>query len=167
MRHLLPALVALVGLSPSAGAAQAATAAPVTTGLAATASLGGGAELGLEEGKKPGVLELEVSIGYEFPGGGVRPELAAVLGLAPDGHVGLRPGLRWSIPGVPLQLRLAGDVTNARDTGLRWRWILMGVAAEVRFTSLFGLYGEIDTGIPLGSNAGLPLLVRGGAAFRF
>jgi len=168
MRHLLVASLALVGLLPSAGVAQEpAPPGRSPTGLTATATLGGGAELGLEEGNKPGVLELEVAIGYEFPGSGVRPELGAVLGLAPDGHLGLRPGLRWSIPGVPLQFRAAADFTNARDTGLRWRWILLGVAAEVRFTSLFGLYGEIDTGVPIGSGSGLPLLVRGGAAFRF
>jgi len=167
MRPLHAALVVLAGLSPCAGLAQTAAPAPVTTGLTATATLGGGAELGLEDGNKPGVFEVEVTIGYEFPGGGIRPELGAVLGLSPDGHVGLRPGLRWSLPGVPLQLRLAADVTDARDTGLRWRWILAGVAAELRLTSLFGLYGEIDTGVPLGTKSGLPLLVRGGAAFRF
>lgn len=165
MRFLPAALLVLA--SPLAGLAQTAGPAPATTGLSATASLGGGAELGLEEGNKPGVLEVEVTVGYEFQGSGVRPELGAVLGLSPDGHVGLRPGLRWSIPGVPLQIRLAADLTNARDTGLRWRWILAGVAAELRLTAMFGLYGEIDTGVPLGSRSGLPLLVRGGAGFRF
>lgn len=167
MRALPLAVLALVGLSPSVGHAQPAASAPSPTGLTATATLGGGAELGLEEGNEPGILELEATVGYELRGSGVRPELGVALGLAPDGHVGLRPGLRWSVPGVPLQLRVAADITNARDTRLHWRWILAGVAAELRLTSLFGLYGEIDTGVPLGSRSGLPLLVRGGAAFRF
>lgn len=169
MRNLLPALAA--ALLPCAAFAQSvapppAASGPVTTGLTATASFGGGAELGLEAGNKPGVLELEVAVGYETQGG-VRPEFGIVLGLAPDGHVGLRPGVRWAIPGVPLLLRVAADITNARDTGLRWHWVLMGVAAEVRLTSLFGLYGEIDTGVPIGARSGLPLLLRGGASFRF
>lgn len=172
MRNLPLALAAAAAfLVPSAPLAQGAApppagSGPVTTGLTATASFGGGAELGLEQGNKPGVLELEVAVGYETSGG-VRPELGVVLGLAPDGHVGLRPGLRWAIPGVPLLLRVAADITNARDTGLRWHWVLMGVAAELRLTSLFGLYGEIDTGVPIGARSGLPLLVRGGASFRF
>jgi hypothetical protein len=43
----------------------------------------------------------------------------------------------------------------------------VGVAGEVRWTSLLGLYAEVDTGAPLSSRAGLPLLVRAGASFRF
>jgi hypothetical protein len=58
-------------------------------------------------------------------------------------------------------------VSNARDSGLRWRWLLVGAAAELRLTGLFGLYGEIDTGAPLNAKAGLPLLLRAGASFRF
>jgi hypothetical protein len=75
--------------------------------------------------------------------------------------------VRWSLPTVPVQLRVALDAANARDRSLRWRWLLVGAATEVRFTSVLGLYAEIDTGAPLNSDAGLPLLVRGGASFRF
>jgi hypothetical protein len=138
----------------------------VSTGLTASVSLGGGGELGLSEGKA-GVVELEAAVGYELTSVGLRPELGATFGLAPDTHVALRPGIRWTIPEFPIQLRVALDLSNARDHGLHWRWLLVGAAYEVRLTSLFGLFGEIDTGAPLGSSAGLPLLLRGGASFRF
>ena len=106
-------------------------------------------------------------VGWELESVGLRPELAVAFGAAPDGNVAFRPGVRWTIPSFPIQLRAAFDVSNARNTGLRWRWLLVGAAAEIRFTSLLGLYGEIDTGAPLGSESGLPLLVRGGVSFRF
>jgi hypothetical protein len=128
--------------------------------------MGGGGELGLESGKA-GVLEIEAAVGYEVTSVGLRPELALAFGLAPDTNVALRPGVRWTLPDFPIQLRAAIDLSNARDSGLRWRWLLVGAAAEVRLTSLFGLYGEIDTGAPLNSKAGLPLLLRAGASFRF
>jgi len=159
-------LAALVLLAPLAAPAQEGAPAPLSTGLSASVSLGGGAELGLDAGDA-GVLEIEAAVGYEIPSLGLRPELAAAFGIAPDSHVALRPGVRWTIPGFPIQLRAALDASNARDTGLRWRWLLVGAAAELRLTSLLGLYGEIDTGAPLGAEAGLPLLVRGGASFRF
>jgi hypothetical protein len=165
MRRL--ALAALVALAPAAAVAEGEPLPqPPSTGLTAAVALGGGGELGLERGKA-GVLELEVAVGWELQALGLRPELGAALGVAPDGHLALRPGVRWSIPGFPLQLRLAADGSNARDADFHWRWLLLGAAAEVRFTGLLGLYGEIDTGAPLGSRAGLPLLVRGGASFRF
>jgi hypothetical protein len=163
---LLALAAALLALSPAAPSAQDGAAAPISTGLTAAMSLGGGGELGLESGKA-GVLELEAAIGYEVTSIGLRPELAIAFGLAPDTNVALRPGVRWSIPDLPIQLRAAMDLSNARDNGLRWRWLLVGAAAEVRLTTLFGLYGEIDTGAPLNSEAGLPLLVRAGASFRF
>ncbi len=157
---------ALAALLPASSSAQAAAAAPTSTGLTATVSMGGGGELGLSSGKA-GVLEIEAAAGYEIASIGLRPELALAFGLAPDTNVALRPGVRWNFPESPLQLRVALDLSNARDGGLRWRWLLVGAAGEVRLTSLFGLYAEVDTGAPLNSTAGLPLLVRGGASFRF
>jgi hypothetical protein len=159
---LAAALAALLPASPSAEEAPA----PMATGFTATVSMGGGGELGLSSGKA-GVLEIEAGAGYEITSVGLRPELAIAFGLAPDTNVALRPGFRWTIPEFPIQLRVAVDVSNARDGGLHWRWLLVGAAAEVRLTSLFGLYGEVDTGAPLSSTAGLPLLLRGGASFRF
>jgi hypothetical protein len=160
------ALVAVAVALCSPALAQEPGPQPLSTGLAASVSLGGGAELGLDEGDA-GLLEAEVAIGWELTSLGLRPELAAALGVAPDGHVALRPGFRWSLPDLPIQLRVAFDATNARDTDLHWRWLLVGAAGEIRLTSLLGLYGEIDTGAPLRSDAGLPLLVRAGASFRF
>lgn len=167
MRRLLP--VALLALAPLGGRGaepEPAGPPPVSSGLTLSASLGGGGELGLSKGKA-GVLELEAAVGWEIESVGIRPEMAAALGLAPDGHVALRPGLRWSIPGFPIQLRGAFDASNSRRSGLHWRWLLIGAAGEIRFTGLLGLFGEIDTGAPLASGAGLPLLVRAGASFRF
>jgi hypothetical protein len=137
------------------------------TGITVTASLGAGGELGLEKGDA-GVFELEGAVGYELSGGMVRPELAFALGVAPDSHVAVRPGVRFTLPSLPLQIRAALDAANSRGaSGLDWRWLLVGVAAEVRWTSLLGLYAEIDTGARLSSRAGLPLLFRVGASFRF
>lgn len=163
MRRLLATLAAVL---PLAVAAQDTAPATPPTGLTVLASLGGGGELGLERGKA-GVLELEGVVGYDVAGGLFRPELGATLGLSPDGHVGLRPGVRVPLPGLPIQVRAALDAANSRDTrGLDWRWLLVGVAGELRWTSVLGLYAEIDTGARLSSRAGLPLLVRVGASFR-
>jgi hypothetical protein len=163
-RPLLTCLVSLA-LAPVA-AAQEGAAGGVPTGLTASAALGGGGELGRESGKA-GVLEIEATVGYEIGSSGIRPELAATFGVAPDSHVGLRPGVRWTIPAFPIQLRVALDASNARGATFGWRWFLVGAAAEMRLTSLLGLFGEIDTGAPISSDAGLPLLLRAGASFRF
>jgi hypothetical protein len=147
----------------------AATAAP--DGLALAASLAGGVEAGLDAGRS-GLLELEALAGWEIPataaraGLTIRPELALTLGTAPDNHVALRPGVRLSIPETPLWLRAAFDWSNARGQDPRWRWLLIGVAWEVRVTGFLGLALEADTGLPLSSQAGLPLVVRVGATFR-
>jgi hypothetical protein len=165
MRRLL---VALALALPLAGRAQEGAPAGTPVGFAGTVSLGGGGELGLDEGQgKAGVLELEAAAGWEIGRTGVRPELAAAFGVAPDGHVALRPGVRVTLPGYPIQLRAALDAANARGLDFGWRWFLVGVAAELRLTSLLGLFGEVDTGFKLSSDAGLPLLVRAGASFRF
>jgi hypothetical protein len=166
MRRLATALLALAPLAGTAAEPAPPGPPPVTGGLTASASLGGGAELGLDSGKA-GVLELEAAVGWEIESVGLRPEISAALGLEPDGHVALRPGVRWNIPGFPIQLRAAFDASNSRGSGLHWRWLLIGAAGEIRFTNLLGIFGEIDTGAKLASGAGLPLLVRAGASFRF
>jgi hypothetical protein len=158
--------VALLALAPAGGGAAEPGPQPLSSGLTLSASFAGGGELGLKAGKA-GVAEVEVAVGWEIESVGLRPEIAASLGIAPDRHVAVRPGVRWTIPAFPIQLRAAVDASNARSTDFHWRWLLIGAAAEIRFTNLIGLYGEIDTGAPLGSGAGLPLLLRGGASFRF
>jgi hypothetical protein len=164
MRRLL--LAAIVAI-PLVGLAQEGAPAPVPTGLTATASIGAGGELGLEQDEDAGVVEVEASVGYEIPRSNFRPELAAVLGFAPDSYFALRPGVRIGLPGYPIQIRVALDASNARDRDFGWRWLLVGVAGEIRLTSLLGLYAEVDTGAKLSSDAGVPLLVRAGASFRF
>jgi hypothetical protein len=154
--------VALV-FSGSRAAAQEGGRAAVTT---FSASLAGGAELGQDHGSA-GVGELELAAGIESPELGLRGELAGALGLAPDSHVALRPGVRFQLPATPFQLRAALDAANSRGHGFGWRWLLVGFAAEMRVTSELGLYAEVDTGVPLNDVAGVPLLFRGGAAFRF
>ncbi len=160
----------LVLLLPGVAAAQQPVlsgAAESPTGIVVTGSLGGGAELGLPASAsgKAGVLEAEATAGYEFQPIALRAELGAALGLAPATHFALRPGVRWTLPEMPLQLRAALDWSTARNES-RWRWLLVGAAWEIRFTSLFGLYGEVDTGAPIGREAGLPFLLRAGASFR-
>ncbi len=160
----------LVLLLPGVAAAQQPVLggrAESPSGVVVTGSLGGGAELGLPQSAsgKPGLLEAEVAAGWELESIALRGELAAAFGLAPASHVALRPGLRWTVPEVPLQLRVALDWSNARGES-RWRWLLVGAAYELRFTSLFGLYAEVDTGAPVGREAGLPFLLRAGASFR-
>lgn len=172
MRRTLALLAALL---PLAAAAETPAAPPpaaegalggAPTGLTASASLGAGGELGLSSGKQ-GVFELELAVGYELQDLGLRPELAAAFGLAPDSNIALRPGLRFELPTLPIQLRAALDASTSRGGDLHWRWLLLGAAAELRLTGLFGLFGEVDTGVKLSSRAGLPLLIRAGASFRF
>jgi hypothetical protein len=154
--------------APAAPPAQEGSLGGAPTGLTATASLAAGGELGLESGSgKEGLFELELAVGYEIADVGLRPELAAAFGLAPDSNVAIRPGVRFELPGLPVQLRAALDASTSRGGDLHWRWLLLGAAAELRLTGLFGLYGEIDTGVKLSSRAGLPLLVRIGSSFRF
>jgi hypothetical protein len=166
-------IAAALAVVPRLGAAQASSAPPSAPSSAplnvtGTVSLAGGAELGLGEGEgKAGLGELEATIGYELESLGIRPELGLVLGLAPDSSFALRPGARFAIRGVPFQFRAALDASSSRRSGLGWRWLLLGVAAELRFTSVLGLFAELDSGAPLSSAAGLPLLFRGGATFRF
>lgn len=158
------ALAALLAPAAAGAAQKEAAGAESPGGLTVTGSLAGGSELGLSSGQA-GLLEAEAIVGYEFQPTGLRPELGAVLGLAPSGHLGLRPGLRWSLPAVPIQLRAALDWSNVRDD-FAWRWLLLGAAGEIRMTSLFGLFVEFDTGAPLTGHAGVPLLLRVGASFR-
>jgi hypothetical protein len=133
-----------------------------------TASLGGGAELGLDDDERAGIGEVEITAGWDFADLSVRPELAVVFGREPDTHAGVRAGLRYLFRDTPFQLRAAIDWSSARNEDLFFRrWILLGAAAEFRITGHFGLFAEFDTGIPLRDEAGVPVLFRGGASLRF
>lgn len=146
-------------------AAGSAAAVDPASGLVFGAGVGGGVELGLGD-EKAGLAESELSLGWEHAGTGVRPEVAFGIGLAPGTHVAIRPGLRWVAPTLPVQVRIAMDWSNARAEK-RWRWLLLGAAFELRWTSAFSLFAGFDLGFPIGKDAGMPLLARGGAFFRF
>lgn len=151
-------LAALLAASP----ASAQDGGPVFT-----ASLGGGAELGLDEGQKAGVAEVEATAGWDLESIGLRPEVAVVIGMQPDTHAGLRAGLRYFLRDSPIQLRAAMDWSSARNEDLFFRrWLLLGVGAEFRITRGFGLFAEFDSGIPLRDAAGVPLMFRGGFSIR-
>jgi hypothetical protein len=161
------ALAAVSAATPLPARAQAAAPSGQPSGLTATFSLAGGGELGLEEGAEAGLGEVEVTAGWEIGERGLRPELAFAAGFGPESTVAIRGGMRFDLPRLPLALRVAVDASNARGDDLRWRWLLVGLVAEVRFTSLLGLYAEVDSGAPLNRDAGVPLLARAGASFRF
>jgi hypothetical protein len=161
-------LAALCAAAPLRAGAQAAGAPGRSpSGLTASFSLAGGGELGLGEGEEAGIGEVELVAGWELADRGFSLELGLAGGFKPEGNVALRPGVRLDLRRLPLALRVAVDASTARGDGMTWRWLLVGLAAEVRFTSQLGLYAEVDSGAPLGSDHGVPLLARAGASFRF
>jgi hypothetical protein len=164
VRTLLAPAFAATSLALALAGAPA-LAEPASGGLVVTGDFGVGGELGLDAHEKATVVELEVNAGWEFAGTGVRPELGVALGFEPDTSFALRPGLRWTLPDIPIQLRAALDWSNSRGD-FHWRWLLLGAAVEVRLTDVFGLFAGVDSGVPLSNVAGVPLLVRGGASFR-
>ena len=152
--------LALALVPALAAAAPRDTTAPA--GLTVTGALGGGVELGRSDAT--GLGELELGLGWEL--GDVRPELALLLGLAPGTYAGIRPGVHVALPGAPLYGRAALDWGHqGGDWGLRW--LLAGAGAELRLTSVLGLFAEADAGIPLTGDRGIALLGRAGFAFRF
>lgn len=164
-------VAAALAVAAAPAAAQDAVTTPPPGGLALAATMAGGGEAGLDRGKA-GLLELELLAGWEIPASEaragliVRPEVALVLGTHPDTHAALRPGVRLSVPETPLWVRAAVDWSGARGKDPRWRWVLAGVAWEVRLTDALGLTFEADTGLPLADGAGMPIMLRAGATFR-
>jgi hypothetical protein len=170
VRHLVLIAALAVAVARPAPARAAPDPPPVSptpppSGLVFSGSLAGGGELGLSSGKAT-VSELEGTLGWELEPPGLRAELGLALGLAPDVHFAVRPGLRANWPGTPFWLRGALDWSDSRGKDLRLRWVLLGAAWEIRLTSLLSFHVELDTGVPLAGTAGLPLLLRGGATFR-
>lgn len=153
--------------SPRASSAASAPSAPAApSGLVLMYSNALGPELFAERrGGGNTLAETELLIGYDVAPG-IRPELAGVLGIEPDLHGGIRLGVRLSLPALPVQLRVALDASNARNRTFDWRFLLVGAAQELHLTSSVSVCGEIDTGVPLRSGAGLPLLFRVGAVVR-
>ena len=165
MRRPSVLLLAVLALAPSRALAEE-EAPDAPSGFVLTAALGGGGAVGVSaQDTRTGVLEAELTGGWELPLG-VRPELALVLGFAPRSHFAFRPGVHVALPDLPFYARAAVDVSSATGT-MDWHWLLLGGGGEVRFTDVAGLFAEADVGVPLRSGVGLGLLVRGGVAFRF
>jgi len=131
------------------------------SGFTVSVDLGGGGDLG----GPTGVFEAEIAGGYAV-GKGWALELGLVLGMAPGNYFGLRPGVHWAIPETPFYARLAFDVAGPSGS-LDWRWLLLGAGVELRITDVVGGFVEADTGIPLSSAFGMPLLARAGVFFSF
>lgn len=160
-------LAAILAIAlPSLPALAQSSAPPPPAGLTVFASLGGGgaASGSVGDGSNSGILAAELGAGWELPGGW-RPEAALLVGLAPRTYVGLRPGVRYALQGMPFFFRAALDFANPRSSW-RMRWVLGGAGAELRITDQLSLYGEADAGIPIASKAGFLFELRGGAAFR-
>jgi hypothetical protein len=135
-------------------------------GLVVTADLGGGGQLGTGSAyDPPGIFELEVAIAYDIALG-ISPQLAMVLGMSPGASFAIRPGLAWFVPETPFYLRAAFDASTQVGY-LAWRWMLLGGGVALRVTDVLGFMAEFDSGFPLSSGAGVPLLVRAGAVVRF
>ncbi len=168
-------LLFVCALALPAGAARAQPAGPppaaeagspsAPTGVTVAASMAAGGETGMSSGKA-GLLELEVAAGWEHQPTQLRPELALAFSVTPETSVAIRPGLRAGLAEVPVWLRAAVDFSTARDRGLHARWLLLGVAWELRVNTLLAFDLGLDFGVPLTGTAGVPLMLRGGGTFR-
>lgn len=135
-------------------------------GLVVSVDMGGGGQLGAGSAyDPPGIFEAEVGVAYEVFLG-LAPQLSMVLGMAPGASFAIRPGLEWFIPETPFYLRAAFDASTQIGY-LAWRWMLLGGGAAIRITDVLGFLVEADSGFPLSSGAGVPLLFRAGAFARF
>jgi hypothetical protein len=165
-RSVLGALAAALLAVP--GSARPADPPPDSRpiGLVVSADIGGGGQLGTGSAyDPPGVFELEVGVAYEVFFG-LAPQLSMVLGMAPGASFAIRPGLAWYIPETPFYLRAAFDASTQVGY-LAWRWMLLGGGAAIKVTDVLGFLLEADSGFPLSSGVGVPLVIRAGAFARF
>jgi hypothetical protein len=155
------ALAALLALVPAGGAR-----AEEPAGFQVSVDLGGGGQLGTGSAYGGASLfELEATFAYDVALG-LGPELSFVLGMTPGTYFAIRPGLRWNIPETPFYLRAVVDA--ATQIGyMSWRWVLLGGGFQLRFGDVLGFFAEGDSGFPIASGAGVPLLIRAGAVVRF
>ena len=159
----LAVLALLCPLRGSADAAKPDMAPRGQLGLVVTADVGGGGAL---FGDAPhDLFEGELGVGYDLALG-LRPELTLLIGVAPSGHVGLRPGLHYTLPDLPLYVRGALDWSTLLSNR-SLRWLLAGVGTELRLTDVLGGFAEADLGIPLGRDIGIGVLLRAGVSLRF
>ncbi len=136
------------------------------TGLVVSVDLGGGGQIGAGSAYQPAsIFELEASVGYTILAG-LTPQVSFVLGMSPGTTFAIRPGFDWYVPDTPFYLRLAFDASTQVGY-LNWRWLLLGGGAALRITDVFGFMVEGDSGIPMATGVGVPLIVRAGAFARF
>jgi len=166
IRRLRPLALAALLHAPPLASASDADGGRRPIGFTVSADVGGGGELGSGSAYgTPSLFEVEVTAGYSLALG-FAPELSLELGTSPKAYFAIRPGLHWAVPGTPFYLR--GAVDAATQIGyLEWRWVLVGAGLELRFSDAVGFFAEGDTGFPLESGAGVPLLVRAGAFYSF
>jgi hypothetical protein len=156
----IAAAIACSALVPSRSRARDA-ARPM--GFTVSADIGGGAELG--RAGSTGIGEMELTAGYHV-GGGFSPELSLVLGFSPGTSFAIRPGLHYAFHETPFYLRAAFDASTARGS-MQWRWLFVGVGAELRLTDVVGGFAEADLGVPISPSSGAPLLARAGIFLSF
>ncbi len=159
-RSALAALVVLLA-APASAADRPQSGTRTPSGLSVSVDIGGGGDLG----GPTGVFEAELAAGYGL-GRSLALELALLLGTAPGNYFGLRPGVHVAIPDTPYYARAAIDIAGPNGS-LEWRWLLLGVGAELRFTDVVGAFAEADTGLPLSHGFGVPVLARAGVFFSF
>jgi hypothetical protein len=164
----IPALVAaaLLALPVAARAADPAPSSSGPAGLLVVVDIGGGGQIGAGSAyDPPSVFELELTVGYDVVAG-VTPQMGFVLGMSPGTSFAIRPGLSWYLPETPFFLRAAVDASTQVGY-LSWRWLLLGGGFALKITDVFGFQAEVDTGIPLASGVGVPIIARAGAFVRF
>ena len=165
-RPLLGTLAAALLALPTVARPADPPPASKPVGLIVSANLGGGGQLGSGSAyDPPGIFELEAGVAYDIVFG-IAPQLTMVLGMAPGASFAIRPGIEWFIPETPFYVRAAFDASTQVGY-MAWRWVLLGVGASLRITDTLGFLAEFDSGFPLSSGAGVPLLVRAGAFARF
>lgn len=166
-RRFLPLLAALA-LVPSLASAQGdgrRAWIPGESGFVLALDAGLGTSLGAGTSyTQSGRFEWEILAGYEFPYG-LRPELGLVLGMAPNAHVGLRPGIHIALPETPFYVRAAVEWSSI-DGSLQLRWLQGGFGGELRLTGQLSGFAELDLGMPLRSDSGVSTMVRAGVTLR-
>jgi hypothetical protein len=162
---LLLAVAALLAL-PGAALPADPDSGSAPVGLVVSVDLGGGGQVGASSAyDPPAVFEFELGVAWEIAFG-LAPQISMVLGMAPGTSFAIRPGLEWFIPETPFYVRAAVDASTQIGY-LKWRWLLLGAGLALRITDVLGFMVEGDTGIPLASGFGVPLLLRAGAFTRF
>lgn len=165
-RQILPVAAAVLLALPGGARPTDPPSGTGPVGFIVSADIGGGGQPGAGSAYSPsGVFEFEAGVAYEVFFG-IAPQLSMVLGMSPGASFAIRPGLEWFIPETPFFLRAAFDASTQIGY-LEWRWLLLGAGLAIKITDVLGFMVEGDSGFPLASGVGVPLLIRAGAFARF